>query len=73
MNMKTALLGLGLAGLATLAGCSSPSVITTTDGEKIMTADQPETDSDDGFVEYEQNGQEKRVNRSEVRSIEEVK
>lgn len=73
MNAKLTLLGLSLAGLATLAGCSSPSVITTTDGEKIMTADRPETDRDDGFVEYEQNGQEKRVNRSEVRSIEEVK
>lgn len=73
MKTKMALLSLSLAGLATLAACSSPSVITTTDGEKIMTADQPETDNDDGFVEYEQNGQEKRVNRSEVRSIEEVK
>lgn len=73
MKAKMALLGLSLAGLATLAGCSSPSVITTTDGEKIMTADKPDTDNDDGFVEYEQNGQEKRVNRSEVRSIEEVK
>lgn len=73
MKTKMALLGLSMAGLATLAACSSPSVITTTDGEKIMTADQPETDNDDGFVEYEQNGQEKRVNRSEVRSIEEVK
>lgn len=73
MKTKTSLIGLFLAGLATLAGCSSPSVITTTDGEKIMTADKPETDRDDGFVEYEQNGQERRVNRSEVRSIEEVK
>ena len=73
MAMKMSIVGLSLLGLATVAGCSSPSVITTTDGEKITTADKPETDRDDGFVQYEQNGQEKRVNRSEVRSIEEVK
>ena len=38
-------------GLATLAGCSSPTVITLNDGREIQSVDTPKFDSDTGFYE----------------------
>jgi len=66
-------IGLLLAASLALVACSSPSVITTRDGQQVMTADSPEIDEDDGFVHYEKDGKDSRINASEVRSIEEVK
>ncbi|TAL76253.1 MAG: YgdI/YgdR family lipoprotein [Burkholderiaceae bacterium] len=56
-----------------IAACSTPAEITTQDGQKIMTADKPRIDSKDGFVTYEKDGKEVKVNSNNVKSIEEVK
>lgn len=56
----------------TLAACSTPSVVTTSDGETIYTADAPDTDSNRDFVTYKKGGRQVKINKSEVRKIEEV-
>ncbi len=61
-----------LASGSILAACSTPSTVTTRDGRTDYTADAPETDTDDGFVTYEKGGREVKVNKSEVKQIEEV-
>ncbi len=73
MNAKLNLVGVALIGLGALAACSSPSVITTKDGEQIMTTERPEISEDDGFVRYEKDGKDNQLNSSEVRSIQDVK
>lgn len=73
MKTKMLMLACAVAGSAVLAGCSSPSVIETRDGNQIMTADEPETKEDTGFVEAEKDGKKVQVNKDDVRSIEEVK
>lgn len=62
-----------IAGCGVMAACSTPTEVTTRDGQSIMTADKPEINEKDGFVTYEKDGKEVNVNSSEVRSIEEVK
>ena len=64
---------IALAALTTLAACSSPSQINTSDGRSIPTADRPEVNEDDGFVTYEKDGREVQVNQADVHSIEEIK
>ncbi|HBX57689.1 YgdI/YgdR family lipoprotein [Pseudomonas sp. UBA2684] len=60
-------------GLATLAGCASPSVITLNDGREIQTVDQPEYDDDSGFYEFEQlDGKRAKVNKDQVRTVKEL-
>jgi hypothetical protein len=60
-------------GLITLAGCSSPTVITLNDGREIQALDEPHFDDDAEFYEYEQlDGKRGRVNKDEVRSIKEL-
>ncbi|NQD91691.1 YgdI/YgdR family lipoprotein [Pseudomonas sp. CrR25] len=60
-------------GLATLAGCSSPSVITLNDGRELHTLDQPAFDQDSGFYEFEQlDGTRAKVNKDQVRTIHEL-
>ncbi|CDM23700.1 hypothetical protein BN940_06156 [Castellaniella defragrans 65Phen] len=61
-----------LASGSILAACSSPSTVTTRDGRTDYSADAPNTDTDDGFVTYEKGGREVKINKSEVRRIEEV-
>lgn len=61
-----------LASGSILTACSSPSTVTTRDGQTDYTADAPDTDTDDGFVIYEKGGREVKVNKSEVKQIEEV-
>lgn len=61
-----------LSALGTVAACSSPYEVTTRDGETIITSEKPELDNDDGFVEYEKNGETIRTNKSEVREIRQV-
>ncbi|MVW80652.1 YgdI/YgdR family lipoprotein [Bordetella sp. 02P26C-1] len=73
MKTKMLMLACAMSGFAVMAGCSSPSVIETRDGNQIMTADEPETDNDTGFVEAEKDGKKVQVNKSDVKSIEEVK
>ncbi|WP_271411783.1 YgdI/YgdR family lipoprotein [Pseudomonas sp. Q1-7] len=60
-------------GLFTLAGCSSPAVITLNDGREIQTVDKPEYDDDSGFYEFEQlDGKHAKVNKDQVRTIKEL-
>lgn len=73
MKAKVKSIGLILTASVSLIACSSPSVITTKDGQQVMTADKPEINEDDGFVHYEKDGKKSRMNSSEIRSIEEVK
>lgn len=61
-----------LASGSMLAACSTPSTVTTRDGQTDYTADAPDTDTDDGFVTYEKGDSEVKVNKSEVKKIEEV-
>lgn len=62
-----------LAGLALLAGCSNPSVITLNDGREIQTLDHPEYDDEAGFYEFEGiDGKPGRVNKDQVRTVQEL-
>ncbi|VVN29742.1 hypothetical protein PS662_04816 [Pseudomonas fluorescens] len=60
-------------GLATLAGCSSPTVITLNDGREIQAVDTPKYDDEAGFYEFEQlDGKQTRVNKDQVRTVKEL-
>lgn len=60
-------------GLATLAGCASPSVITLNDGREIQTVDEPVYDEETGFYEFEQlDGKPAKVNKDQVRTLKEL-
>ncbi|AZL67128.1 YgdI/YgdR family lipoprotein [Pseudomonas sichuanensis] len=72
--MKKYLLPALLIGtFATLAGCSSPSVITLNDGRELQTLDTPHFDRDSGFYEFKQlDGKQNRVNKDQVQSIKDL-
>ncbi|VVP46479.1 YgdI/YgdR family lipoprotein [Pseudomonas fluorescens] len=60
-------------GLATLAGCASPTVITLNDGREIQAIDSPTYDDQSGFYEFEQlDGKETRINKDQVRTVKEL-
>ncbi|MFK3796343.1 MULTISPECIES: YgdI/YgdR family lipoprotein [unclassified Pseudomonas] len=60
-------------GLATLAGCSSPTVITLNDGREIQATDTPKYDEDSGFYEFKQlDGKETRINKDQIRTVKEL-
>jgi len=54
-----------------LAACSTPTQVTTRDGQTTVAPDKPEID-DDGFVTYKKDGQTVRTNKSEIKEIREV-
>ncbi|WP_040260733.1 MULTISPECIES: YgdI/YgdR family lipoprotein [Pseudomonas] len=61
------------AGLAALAGCSTPTVITLNDGREIQAVDTPKFDEDTGFYEIEQlDGKQTRINKDQVRTVKEL-
>ncbi|PWF24910.1 YgdI/YgdR family lipoprotein [Corticimicrobacter populi] len=66
-------IGTAALALVALAACSSPSQITTRDGQTVTTADRPEVNDDKDFITYERDGREVQVNKSDVKSIEEIK
>ncbi len=67
------LLALLLALFGTLAACANPSVVTLNDGRQIQTLDTPEYIDDEDVYEYEQlDGKPGRVNKDQVRKIEEL-
>jgi hypothetical protein len=72
--MKKYLLPALLIGtFATLAGCSSPSVITLNDGRELQALDTPHFDRDAGFYEFKQlDGKQNRVNKDQVQSIKDL-
>jgi len=60
-------------GLATLAGCSTPTVITLNDGREIQAVDTPKYDEDSGFYEIKQlDGKDTRINKDQVRTVKEL-
>ncbi|MCS3508417.1 YgdI/YgdR family lipoprotein [Achromobacter sp. AGC78] len=73
MNLKTMTLALVVTGVGVLAGCSSPSVIQQRDGSSTVTPDTPSYDEDAGMYEYDKDGKKVKVNKDDVKSIEEVK
>ncbi|KQQ56135.1 hypothetical protein ASF84_12640 [Pseudomonas sp. Leaf127] len=74
MNYKTIPAAFVLAlGLATLAGCSSPTVITLNDGREIQSVDTPRYDDEAGFYEFEQlDGKKTRINKDQVRTVKDL-
>ncbi|GAB7530073.1 YgdI/YgdR family lipoprotein [Pseudomonas sp. 3A(2025)] len=74
MNIKTLPAAFVLAlGLASLAGCSSPTVITLNDGREIQAVDTPDYDSTSGFYEFEQlDGKKTRINKDQVRTVKDL-
>ena len=69
--MKKLLLPALLIGtVATLAGCSTPSLITLNDCREFQTVDEPQFEKDSGFYEFQQlDGKRTRINKDQVRSI----
>ena len=60
-------------GLAVLAGCSSPSVITLNDGREIQTVDKPKFDEESGLYEFEQlDGKRATINKDQVQTVKEL-
>jgi hypothetical protein len=60
-------------GIATLAGCASPTVITLNDGREIQAVDTPQYDEESGFYEFEQlDGKETRINKDQVRTVKDL-
>ena len=58
------------AAFVTLAGCSSPTVITLKDGSQLETTDKPKFDDDSGFYEFEQaDGKPVRINKDDIHTI----
>ena len=61
------------AGMAALAGCASPTVITLNDGREIQAIDTPKVDEDSGFYQFKQlDGKETRINKDQIRTVKEL-
>ncbi|ATP46685.1 YgdI/YgdR family lipoprotein [Pseudomonas kermanshahensis] len=69
--MKKLLLPALLIGtFATLAGCSTPSLITLNDGREFQAVDAPRYEKATGFYEFQQlDGKRTRINKDQVRTI----
>ncbi|MCY1426653.1 putative lipoprotein YgdR precursor [compost metagenome] len=73
MNQRTLPAILLAVGLATLAGCSTPTVITLNDGREIQAVDSPRYDEESGFYEFQQlDGKQARINKDQVRTVKEL-
>ena len=61
------------AGMAALAGCASPTVITLNDGREIQAVDTPQYDEASGFYQFKQlDGKETRINKDQIRTVKEL-
>jgi hypothetical protein len=70
MDIKTLGLPLAVAALLTLAGCSTPTVVTLQNGTQYLTKDMPKTKTGDGFFEFEDiSGAKVKVRADEVATI----
>ena len=73
MKQRTLAAFLLACGLATLAGCATPSVITLNDGREIQTVDTPYYDEDSGFYEFKElDGKPAKINKDQVRTVKEL-
>ncbi|MCQ9617688.1 YgdI/YgdR family lipoprotein [Paenalcaligenes niemegkensis] len=73
MSLKASMAVAVLTAGGLLVGCSTPTEITTTDGQTVTSPDRPQVNDKDDFITYEKDGKEVRVNKDEVRRMEEVK
>ncbi len=70
MNIKSLGLPLAVATFLALAGCSTPTVVTLQNGTQYLTEDMPDTDTADGFYEFEDiSGTKVRVRADEVATV----
>jgi len=70
MYMKILSLPLLAAALLSVAGCSTPTVVTLQNGTEYITRDTPQTHSADGFYEFKDiSGKEVRVKASDVATV----
>ncbi len=70
MNIKNLGLPLAVAAFLALAGCSTPTVVTLQNGTQYLTKDMPDTDTADGFYEFEViSGAKVRVKADEVATV----
>lgn len=59
--------------LASLAGCSTPTVITLNDGREIQAVDTPKLDEDSGFYEIKQlDGKTTKINKDQIRTVKDL-
>lgn len=72
MDLQKVFFTMAVAASTSLVACSTPTEVTTRDGQVITTPDTPDVD-DDGFVTYERNDSEVRINQDDVHSIQEVR
>lgn len=73
MNQRTLPAFMLALGLAALAGCASPTVVTLNDGREIQAVDKPDFDEDSGFYEIEQlDGKRTRINKDQIRTVKEL-
>ncbi|WP_339502097.1 YgdI/YgdR family lipoprotein [Pseudomonas silesiensis] len=70
MNIKTLGLPLGVAAFLALAGCSTATVVTLQNGTQYLTKDMPDTETRDGFYEFEDiSGAKVKVRAAEVANV----
>ncbi|ABA74429.1 MULTISPECIES: YgdI/YgdR family lipoprotein [Pseudomonas] len=70
MKIKTLGIPLAVAALLTLAGCSTPTVVTLQNGTQYLTEDMPDTKNEDGFYEFKDiSGAKVRVRADEVATV----
>jgi len=70
MDLKTLSLPLLAAAFLSLAGCSTPTVVTLQNGTEYITRDTPQTHSADGFYEFKDiSGKAVRVKASDVATV----
>ncbi|SDT23698.1 YgdI/YgdR family lipoprotein [Pseudomonas fuscovaginae UPB0736] len=70
MMPRTLSLPLLTVALLTLAGCSTPTVVTLQNGTQYLTQDMPKTYSADGFYEFRDiSGKVVRVKAADVATV----
>ncbi|VVP93371.1 hypothetical protein PS914_03349 [Pseudomonas fluorescens] len=70
MNIKTLGLPFAVAAFLALAGCSTPTVVTLQNGTQYLTKDIPDTETRDGFYEFEDiSGAKVKVRAAEVANV----
>jgi major membrane immunogen (membrane-anchored lipoprotein) len=70
MNFKTLGLSFAMAAFLALGGCSTATVVTLQNGTQYLTKDMPDTQTRDGFYEFEDiSGAKVKVRAAEVATV----
>lgn len=70
MKIKTLGIPLAVAALLVLGGCSTQTVVTLQNGTQYLTKDMPQTETEDGFYEFEDiSGAKVKVRADEVATV----